>query len=614
MAFVNYQVMQSGWRPTRTRIFRKSFGVLDFVDESLDENDFKISFYTRTGILLGYIFTGIKETILININFTIDLRGCASGYIELSELPIFEIPTYSEVIIQHKGINIYNGYVYKPMKQGSTKNQTFKIEFFGLRKKYETIPISLNYVSINSISMSGSTATYSVSSISGVILGSKIAVRNCQSKANDGYFVVTAILSSTLIQATNPNGINQGTIGGSLAYLPLEWSQNVLVSEAFSQICRAYGLQFGIKYDPLLVEESTGLTVGGMRDHDGLTIQKAFELLEKLARGRYALGVNENGYYFFKRIETDVIKKFIVGYDLNNQAVNTNYDNIKNIINVNRSKGKGETGVGWITAASAFDSTSIAKYGSSTKDITIPEYIDDDTAQKIANAELENSKDPKDFAKLEGLKYDGLLEIGNYGVVSPFGDYAIVIDEMDSISGWTPVSISISASSSILVTGANSVFCNVLNNSYITKTYNVDTRGKKFIKFWLRSSLAGQFIELEIISTEPNSYTIDIPVQVINDWFLVEIDISAYPFHGIDSLYFNFTHIGNALVYIDEISIVKYDALHTNLSYKQAVYDLRAHDRIVNLELGLQQDGLSEYLANIQNQIDTNNLTSKDKT
>jgi len=625
MPFVNYQVMPFGWRANRRRILRKSFSAVDYNDFAFDDNDFKIAFYTRSGVLLGYLFTGIKDPIIVNMVFTNDLRGCASGYIELSELPQFPIPTYCEVVISFQGDNLYNGYAWKPTTQETTRNQIYKIEFFGLRKKYESIPINLEYTSIGSITQTLTTSrvNFNAPLPAGAVIGAKIANRNCENEANNGYYTITAINSGAApyfafpswVQYTNAAGVTQATAVGSAAFLPLEWSTNVLVSEAFSQICTAYGSGLGIEYSAGLIEESTGLSVGGMRDHDGLTIQKAFELLEKLARGQYAMGVNEDGYYFFKAIETDPLRKFIMGYDVNKQAVTTNYDNIKNTINVNRAKGKGEPGNGWITAASSFDSTSIAKWGSATKDITVPDFIDDATAQIIADSELENLKDPKQHAKVESIKFDGLLEIGNYGIVSPFGEYTTIVDEMDSITDWVVNSfVGFSADSTVLVTGAASIYMNRAvppGNAY--KLYNIDARGKKFLKFWMYAINLGTYTRVKINNNA--SYQIDVTVETINDWFLVEWDISSYPFDTItriDFTYFDVTEVRR--VHIDEISLVSYTAIHTDLPYKQATYNLKAHDRTVTLELGLQQDSLSEYLANVSNAIETNNLLLKDRS
>ena len=621
MPYNTIQVMPFGFKSNRRRIQRKSFSVTDYENFSFFEDDFRIAFYTRSGVLLGYLFTGIKETIIINMTFVNDLRGCASGTIELSTLPTFPIPTYCQVLISYQGSNIYNGYAWKPTTQETTKNESYKIQFFGLRKKYETTPINLEYYPIQSITVSSPNVTYNFSGVdlTGLLVGQKIAARNCQDGVNNGYYSIASIGVNS-VTVNNAAGIAQATILGSAAFLPWEWSTNVLVSEAFSQICQAYGGGLGIEFSPLLVEESTGLTVGGMRDHEGMTIQKALELLEKLARGRYAMGVNADGFYFFKAIESEPIKKFILGYDVNKQAVNTNYDNIKNVINVNRAKGKGETGGGWITAASSFDNTSVAKWGSSTKNITVPEFVDDSTAQTIADSELEYLKDPKQYAKVENLKFDGLLEIGNYGVVSPFGDYTTVIDEMDSISGWITIDSSAFTESNILISGARSIryavdAIGIGSTGSAYKSYTIDTRNKKALKFWVQTNKS---VNIQVLL---NGYLALVDVDILNDWTLVEIDISNYadyPFIKLTQIYFTFTTTGagafNHNIYIDEITLVSYDAIHTDLPYKQATYDLKAHERTVTLELGLQQDSLSEYLANLQNTIETNNLLLKDRS
>jgi hypothetical protein len=600
----------------RTQIKRQAKQSIIFIEVS---KGWELKFYSANNTFLGQLFSTIQEPLLNSVEFKNDLRGCADAQIQLVDLPSFPIPTYSKVVIRYNGVNLYSGYLWKPTLQGTSKNELYKFSFFGLRKKYENFKIFLKKYQITSITTSGASVTYNLSSTitETLALNQKISVSKTINESNIGYYDIDSFTTNS-VTITNPTGINQGTIAGALRFLPIEWSINSLVSEAFSQLVSTYANNFGINFNPLKIESSIGFTTGGARDHEGTTIQKAIESIEKMCRGFYAMGVDGDGDFFFKKIDNSVIDKFLVGYQINDQEINTNYDNIKNIINVNRKKGKAETGNGWIVAASTFDETSIAKYGRSEKNITIPDFINDNVATIIANNELTNSKEPKFFAKIPNIEFIKELPIGVYSIVTEYNTFTEIIDEMDNIISWVNIdSIGLIAQNVFLVTGSKSfrLTCDIVDNTKsIIRTFPepLVIFGKKKIKIWIRGSRLGNLLNIEL-SDGINSYNENINIDVLNNFFLWEWDISTLPISEIQSIKFTVQNIAfdGIEIYIDEISIDVYKAKHFDFPFKQASYKIEAHSQTVDLELGFQADKLSDFLANIQSSISSNELLLK---
>lgn len=582
-----------------------------------------ITISTLGGALLGDIPTGIQNTILNSIEYVNSERGSDEAVLILNNLPAFPISAYSTISISVDGVADYTGYLWKPNDPGNQKNRTFKYEFFGLRKKYEKVPIETTQnFTISSITQSGSTSRYNVTTTTaGIGTNQMAATRNCTDDLNNGYRLITAV-GVNWFEVTNAVGVAQAGAAGDIRVLPAEWSSSNLISLLFTQLVTTYGTGLGIGYVPAKIEDSTGSNTLGYVDFNGSTLQDAIEMLEKMTVGSYTMGVDRAGDYFFKAVPSAVQGNINVGYDAHDFTLTRNFEKIINVVDVRRAKGHSEGGNGWITASIGSDATSIAKYGRrnpSEATITIPEYFSDEVADLIRDNTLASFKDPKYHCTIKKLKFDRVFNTGFYRFSSYPDTYSTVFNELDSLTGWTVgANISATISTSTLVTGAGCFKLDLTSSSNgqsVTKSgLSYSIRGKKRLMFWVRGTVAGQFLEVSF-TDGTNTTSANVYISTPNEFYYFTLDISDSLIETITSLSFNISGVTSSqTIYIDEISIEQFASLQIVMPFKKVKTYLRSHEFVQDLELGLQYDKLSEYMQGLQTQVSSHNIFLKDRT
>jgi hypothetical protein len=447
-----------------------------------------------------------------------------------------------------------------------------------------------------------------------------LASRNCTSEVNDLYSMITAV-GVNWFEITNPVGVAQGSAAGDIRVLPAEWSSSNLISLLFTQLVTTYGSELGIGYVPAKIIDSTGSNTLGYVDFNGSTLDDAIKMLEKMTLGSYVMGVDRAGDYFFKPVPgvNDVLN---VGYNIHDFQLTRNFDKIINVVDVRRAKGHSEGGNGWVTASVGSDATSIAKYGRrspSEATITIPEYFSDTVADLIRDNTIATFKDPKYFCKIKGIRMTQAFDNGFYRFSSYPDTYYEIFDEMDSLTGWTfGANISRSITTDTLVTGAGALKLDLTaasNGQSATKSgLSYSIRGKKKLAFWVRGSVAGQFIEVSF-TDGTNTTSANVYIGVANEYSYFTLDISASLVNTITSLSFNVSGVATATtIYIDEISVEMLGSLQIVMPFKKVKTYFKTNEFLQDLELGLQYDKLSEYMQGLQTQISSHNIFLKDRT
>lgn len=94
---------------------------------------------TAKGAFLGVIRTDVRQSMLIDLQFSIDAKGCADGVMNLNSLPSFPIPPYSQVTIRVKGDPNpwYKGQIdYYDLRslKSSAGSGKYSFKLFGLRR------------------------------------------------------------------------------------------------------------------------------------------------------------------------------------------------------------------------------------------------------------------------------------------------------------------------------------------------------------------------------------------------------------------------------------------------------------------------------------------------
>ena len=599
------------------------YSVFEETQQDVISNDvIDIDFYTKNDIPLFSLAANVKDTILSNAKFTNDFRGCAECEINLNSPPLVDIQYGAKVKIRVGRLYFYTGYLFKPQSEFNSKRNLFNYKFFGMRQRYAKQKINLKKYNITSITKSGDQVTYNFSDIvpSDTFINQRIGVRRCDNANNNGYFLITNI-SSNSVTVTSFFGVAQGSAGGDVIILPASCSNTANLSEVFKDVAKQAVIDFPeLAYNPTKIEFSTGKLTAGFFDINGVDYDKIFETLEILSGNQYYMGIDQEGEFFFKKIPVGVLGVLNTGYDMVDPGLTLNYNNIANLITGERTKARGTSGNGFDVIGTAEPESdallSQAKYGVYAKRVQLPAYLSDGSIQAVIDNVLAINKEPRNSAKISNLKFDKFYQVGNYSICPLPDFYNTVVNECESLSGWTSgANVNLSVNTDILITGNGSLEISVsdLSNgeeSRLTLANPFDLTGKQTISFWIFSSKYGDFITLEL-SDGVNYYDYPVNVTTVNQFFLVTIDISDIELNEMTELAFKFDDLVDVtLFYLDKIDIRKFGAIHTTVPLKKATYDLQSHNSNIDLEFGDEGESLSEYLQGIQATIETQKLAA----
>lgn len=624
MPFIISKTVASNLGMMSRRVLNRGFSYQYFIQEQPDvitNDQIEIEFLSKNNNVLFVVSGGVKDTILNSVEFNHDFRGSADCIIRLVTAPPFPIVYGAKIRIKVAGKIYYTGYLFRPQSEFNSKKGLFEFKFFGLRKRYEKQEVILPVYNISSIGKSGSLATYNISPSlpAGITANQRIAVRRCDDKNNNGYYLIKNF-GSTYITVDNFFGVYQGTAGGDLVILPPEWSNSIQISEVFRALAIIGKETFGIEYNPAKIEFSSGKMSGGFIDFSGMEFDKAMESIEKMCSSFANLGVDQEGEWFFQLIPEQIRTVLNTGYELNDPALTLNYNTLANVITGERTKGRGETGNGFDVAAVAGPSgdvnLSIAKYGKYTKRVQLPGFLSDGAIQKIIDADLQQNKEPAYSAHPKNLKFDRFWELGNYDLCPLPDVYLTVISECDSLTNFTAApATTIAVNQNIVITGAGSLQINTdyTQTNWVKLTQTVDLVGKETIEFWINTNTAGNYLSVDLTDgIIIENYPVFLSTQ--NQFVRITIDIKNSALSELTEIKFAFgATAANVLMYLDEISIRKYGAEHIRVPLKKASYKLKPHSAEVDLEFGTESEKLSEYLQGLQMQIEKNAIAAKNK-
>ena len=597
------------------RPYRKFKEYRKYVEPIESLPDTSLEVFTFNGGSIGKIYTNVEKPILQKIKFTIDDFGSRDFEIHLSELPDFPLINFSQIIFSIDKEKVFGGYIYDLPEVGNTKEKAYIIKGFGFKKRLEEVTIQTkeNY-NIQSISFNGSTNVCSYYTtqnldLSKVEMGCKIFVSNSENKINDGLYTIIG-LSSNRIDIYTPFAVNQSIIIGEIKVLPLTWSESSkLVSEVLTHIIANFGLgSFGLplKYNPLLIEETIGITIGGVIDFNKLTLLKTVQALQNILGNEYKIFIDANGFWNLKKLNSEIKGVFNIGFNVNDFELKLDYDKIRNVITVLRAGTKTESGnsvIGAIGNPQEDVATSISKYGRKEEKIELPSYFSDEACQLIANQTLSVKKEPRFQSKIKKAFLKN-YEFGNYKIITTRDNQKEIINECDSLTDWNFNSIPTFLDANILMTGAKSIRIEIdtINNSqyFDLDLINFNLSQKQKINIWIRSNKLGNLLEIGFIGNN-DSKIFNISFDSINQFIFFSFEIKDMISTFLNKIRFYVKNISE-LTYInlDEISLSYFGEKHIINPLKLATYNISNSEKFVDLDLGLETDKLEDFLNGIK--------------
>ncbi|TGN08618.1 hypothetical protein [Leptospira bandrabouensis] len=576
-------------------------------------DDDLVSFGFSNGSFSEYFPVNIQNTLFSNFRFKLNRGGnCLSFEFELNQLPDSPIVRYTTVQIKLANEQTFYGYITKRPIPG--EDETLKFSGYGFEKRIEKVRIkNPNKFYIQSISKDGDYLTLSV--LPGTMTPSEfvgfqsIISDNIEDK-NNGIFEV---LSNTNDEITvfNPAGIANTSISGGIRILPIEWTESVRFDILFKQICgTSLRPSNQVIYDPLEIEETTGILTAGMVDWEGMEWNKFQKIANNFLQGLYYVGVNGSGRIFLKKKPLELIDKYFAGFQFPKADLNTDEEVAGNIISIYRADGKSGSRKGAKVAAIAEDQTSIAKYGDSPYSEDIPAWLSNGFAQSYANAILTMLKDPKVNGSAKNMPFRR-YQFGSYGYVTQSGYYPFILNEFDNFTGWTTSeTITRTLSNTTLMSGSHThrltVNSGSLNGIHV-KELRFRISSPQNIIFFMQNTEPVK-VKFGIGIDAWDEYTWEIESFGNDRFFPYKLNCidKEIPNSEIHFLGFEILSETDSDIYLDFLHCYQYGALHYELDLDEVEYVYEKHARYCNLKFGDQRrnPGPAEFIAGVRAQVE----------
>lgn len=368
--------------------------------------------------------------------------------------------------------------------------------------------------------------------------------------------------------SNNPNYKYEGR--GWISYLKEikidELYQNMTLQEIVEDLVSTYlAPNTPIEYNPSLIN-CPDYTVTKL-EYKKKTIDKALQDILEIANINYTTiqfryGIDENKQFYFSYIDLDPIMGLFEGYQFQNPDVKENLKSVINQIDIYRAKENSQD-VEFVSRIE--DTESQGNYGLRNKDITISDFVDTATAERIATAIIERFKEPLLEISIKDLGTDLYpFSLNDYYTINnKRDDYKTTINEFEDVTKWD-------------LTNAT--------NTTIIDTDEKVLSGKRAFKITTNINSLGEYIEytLEEAFNFPSTLRIYVSQSEPGELFGVEMEDEGENTISLDTIYIlgeNGEYIAGENGYLIEAEVSGVD-LRLVEDYQEQRYDISALDNI----------------------------------
>ena len=393
-----------------------------------------------------------------------------------------------------------------------------------------------------------------------------------------------------------------------------DYSAGLDLTEIVDDLVQTWIAPFSpIEYVPAKIGANSGVVLVNPIEIGKFNLRQILNTLSSMASTStfyYIWGVDGDGAFYWTRINrAENERTFHIGYNLNAFKPKTNYENIKNVINIQVQPARGSGDSGWIGAGIFNDVSSVAKYGRNELNKQVPAFFDSDEVDVLGNAILDDLSEPKKSANTnywQALTAGSYLTQGLYRFINPLKDFQETVNDIDNESDFTIIGSGDLIKENDINTfmyANGSVKLTFTNSESVRVELDLSVSGIiKEIRFYLRATKTGNYLTMGCGTSVWNqiTHTIDIP---INNFFIPIIwDVSS---ENLRSLSKFAIEINQDLSEEHEIWIDKLDILFAGhktyrMNIKRSIYRYRPGSSGVQSEFGELPDSLPDYVANLQ--------------
>ncbi len=328
-----------------------------------------------------------------------------------------------------------------------------------------------------------------------------------------------------------------------------------------------------ILYDESLIDSVSGVVLSDKLELGKFKIRHVLEIFSDMAQVKstpeaegwyYIWGVNGDGKFYWKKVMRDTYEKSLyIGYQLHEFKPQLNFENIKNLINLQKQVEKGSDVSGYGLIGIYNRVPSVKKYGVNELTKKLPGWFGQAEGDIYGNALADELSEPRpsgSFDRYQAIVESEFLNNGNYRIVGQLDRYQEVINDIDEATEWA-----ITGSGEMTVEKDEDIFMyadgcpkfNVKNSENQIAQMDVVSQGliKKVI-FYVRANRKGQYITAGFGSSVWNQYTVKIDIPILNTFIPIEWDVSAFDVRKIGKfgIQVNETIDTDTFVWLDKMS------------------------------------------------------------
>lgn len=575
----------------------------------LDEINLEISSYT--GAFLGKIPLDIQETIVTSLEFRYGEEGSIDFSIELNQEPSIPLLRFTEVALVFNTEKIFRGYIWKSPGPDKKPGESWKYSGYGMAKRLEKAKVILkpdvNVFQIDHIEQMDNDSKVFVDPLlpEANLEGRVCIVEDADDDNNNGRFDITYNEFVQFVQFVNPAGLEQVLNKGLLTILPKEWSEpTTTLSQLLRQVVSNYVVNLPISSGVGSIEDNDSLLTGSVINIDKITIAEFFKQLRMITQDM-DLFVDGDSVINFRNKPTKPISTIVLGYDGHDVENHRNEDEVVNRWTVNRKLGKEEDRSGFEIGGLAQDDTSIKNFGLVEDDQEVPVYYGDELCQKMAEALVEQTKDPKDTITIKSAPF-AHYKIGPWRVITNPRPDETILDDCESTDGWTTSgTVSLSVETENVVFGAGAIKASYGSGSTgatFSLAMDFNCVDPTFLRFWYKGPRTGQRIRFafgdqsldfddpdrsrEVFVYSTRYRRLDIPISNISLRHLGRVGFKIEDPHNGDYLL------------VDRISISSTVSSHLDIDLKEVKMCMNTR-RYCDLIYGALPSRMDDYLAGV---------------
>lgn len=320
---------------------------------------------------------------------------------------------------------------------------------------------------------------------------------------------------------------------------------------------------------------------------------------------QYITGVDVNRHFYFRPIDTDVTYSYYEGFQYQNPDVKEDLKKVINKVTVYRAK-SGSSDIEEVATVNDLDSQ--GRYGIMDQNITIPIFLDTQSAIKIAQFIIEKHKSPLISVKVKNLETENFpFPIEYYYINNKIDDYRKIIAEFELLAEWT-INISqtiITTTTDKVLSGRKSFKCVTQNGSkddYIEQEYDEEVNLPAFLDIWLAQLENEIALKIYIWDDKNNLISQNVIVKIVNDFHRQRIDVNVLD--NIKKIRIEFISNNENTIYFDRLELITKSWLRHDLILDRIKYRLSRSKLLAEATYGNKVDTLVDKIKKIKDRQD----------